>query len=111
MLQGTEHLFNPVTPRPQPQQARGLERRGETEQVKPILTGLVDDEHGDRAIGRTRGPQTSIATVRCVKALTKGPIVLRMHQISTLYLATIFKVKGIGGSAIPAHSLGTSALH
>src|SRR5712691_2673846 len=93
MLQGTEHLFNPVTPRPQPQQARGLERCSETEQVKPILTGLVDDEHGDRAIGRALGPQTGIATVRCVEALPKGPIVLLMHQISPLYLAAILDRK------------------
>src|SRR5882724_911382 len=100
MLQGTEHLCNPVTPRPQPQPARGLERRGETEQVKPILTGLVDDAHGDRAIGRTLGPQTGRATVRCVEALTKGPIVLLMPQISTLYLAAILKVKGRGGFAL-----------
>src|SRR5712692_4388542 len=97
MLQGTEHLCNPVTPCPPPQQARGLERRGETAQVKPILTGLVDDEHGDLARGRTLGPQTGLATVRCVKALTKGPIVILMHHISPLYLATILKVKGIGG--------------
>jgi len=100
MLQGTEHLCNPVPPRPQPSQARGLERCRETKQGKPIRTGLVDDEHGDRAIGRTLGPKPGIATVRCVEALTKGPSVLRMYQISPLDLAAICQVKGIGGFAL-----------
>jgi hypothetical protein len=100
MLQGAEHLFNPVPTRPQPQQACGLERRGETQQVKPLLTGFVDNEHGDRAVGRTLGPQPGLATVPCVEALTQRPILVLINQISPFDLAAICQVKGLGGFAL-----------
>ena len=100
MLQGAEHLLNPVTTRPQPQQARGLEQCGETEQVKPILTGFINDNQGDFAIGRTLGPQPGIATAWRMEALPKGSSVLLMHQIRPFDLATVFKVKDIGGFAL-----------
>src|SRR5499427_11083477 len=100
MLQGAEHVFNPVPTRPQPQQARGLERRGEAQQVKPLLTGFVDEEHSDCAVGWTRGPQTSIATVRCVETLTEGPLLVLINQISAFDLAAVCQVKGIGGFAL-----------
>src|SRR4029453_10003284 len=104
MLQGAEHLFDPVPTRPQPQQARGLERRGETQQVKPLLTGFVDDEHSDRAVGWTLGLQSGVATVPGVEALMKRPILVLINQISSCDLAAICQVKGIGGFALDQES-------
>ena len=100
LLQGTEHLCKPVTPRPQPQPARGLERCSATEPIQPLLPRLVDDEPSDRARGRALGPPTGRATVRGVAALPQGPSVLLMHHISPLSLAAIFQVKGRGGLAL-----------
>lgn len=100
MLQGAEHLCDPVPTRPQPQQACGLERRGETQQGKPLLTGFVDDEHSDRAVGWTRGLQPGVATVPGVEALTQRPILVLINQISAFDLAAIGQVKGLGGFAL-----------
>src|SRR5262249_14511608 len=104
MLQGAEHLFNPVPTRPQSQQARGMERRGATQQVKPLHTWFVYDEHGYCAVCRTLGPQPGIATVSCVEALTKRPILVLINQISSFDLAAICQVKGIGGFALDQES-------
>src|SRR5215471_5456619 len=104
MLQDAEHGFNPVPTRPQPQQARGLERRGEAQQVKPLLTGFVDEEHGDCAVGWTGGLQPGVATVPSVEALTKRPRLVLSNQISAFDLAAICQVKGIGGFALDQKS-------
>src|SRR5215831_12171092 len=100
MLQSAAYVFNPVPTRPEPQQARGLERRGEAQQVKSFRTGFSDDEHGDRAVGRTLGLQPGIATVPCVEALPKRPMLIRINQISAFDLAAICQGKGIRGFAL-----------
>ena len=98
-LQGTAHRGHPVTPRPQPPQARGLERCSATAQGQPIRTGLVDDEPRARALGRALGPPPGLAPVRGVEALPQGPSVLLLHHIRPLALAAILQGKGRGGCA------------
>jgi hypothetical protein len=94
MLQGTAHLCSPVTTRPQPQQAGRLERRGDTQQVKPLCAGFVDHEPGARSRGRTLGPPPGLATVRRVEALTPGPSRRRMHPSRALPLAASGSITG-----------------
>ena len=74
-LEGAEHLFNQVPTRPDPQQTRGANLCGQTEQVDAILTELVYQDQGDFAIGSTLSPQAGIATAWCLQTLTPGPMV------------------------------------
>src|SRR5439155_8875271 len=99
MLEGAEHLFNQVPTRPDPQQACGANRCGQTEHIETILTGLVHQNQSDLAIGCTLGSQPGIATARRVQTLTPWPSVA-VDQIASFDLAAIVQDKGIGRFAL-----------
>src|SRR6266851_8822213 len=99
MFQDAEHLFDPMSLIPGLDQPRYLDRERHRDQIKWLLTGLVNQDEQDLTIGWTPGAQPHIAAARCMKTLLPGPIV-GLDQVRAFDLASVFKGEGIGAFAL-----------
>src|SRR5215475_3013126 len=94
VLQGAKTVLDPVTPLPGPDEPRPADGRVETHHVELLLPGLTDYDDHHRTIRRTGGPQPRIAHAGDLRALTPGPLALRL-QITSLGLAPIWQLEDI----------------
>src|ERR671929_1000692 len=88
VLQGPKTVLDPVAPLPCPYESWPADGRVETHHVELLLPGLTDHDDRHRAIRRTGSSQPRIAHAGDLRALTPGPIALRL-QVTPLALAPI----------------------
>src|SRR5712692_11970099 len=104
MFQDAEHLFDPMSLIPGLDQPRYLDRERHRDQIKWLLTGLVNQDEQDLTIGWTPGAQPHRAAARCMKTLLPGPIV-GLYHVRAFDLASVFEGEGRGAFAL--HQQGT----
>src|SRR6266568_7963337 len=100
VLQGAKTVLDPVPPLPRPDEPRPADGRVQTHHVELLLSGLTDHEERHRAIRRTGGPQPRIAHAGDLRAVTPGPIALRL-QVTPLDLVPIGQLEDI--RTLPFH--------
>src|SRR5216683_7075943 len=103
VLQSPKTVLDPVAPLPRSYEPRPADGRVETHHVELLLTRLLDNDDGHRAIRRTGGPQPHITHPRDLRAVTPGPLTL-MLQVLPLDLAPVCQRKDI--CAFPFHEEG-----
>src|SRR5215813_14132109 len=79
VLQGAKTVLDPPATLPCPDEARRADGRVETHHVELLLPGLTDHDDRHRAIRRTGSSQPRIAHAGDLRALTPGPIALRLQ--------------------------------
>ena len=92
-------MLDPVTLIASLNQPRHRDLKGHRDQIKRLVTRLVDDHQQNLTIGATSSPQPHIAATWGMQTLWPAPIV-RFDQVRPLDLATLFQGKGIGTLAL-----------
>src|SRR6266853_3238764 len=94
VLQGSKTVLDPPATLPRPYEARRADGRVETHHVELLLPGLTNHDDRHRAIRRTGGLQPRIAHAGDLRAVTPGPIAVRL-QIVALDLPPIGQFEDI----------------
>src|SRR5712692_9938180 len=103
VLQRPKTVLDPPATLPRPYEPRPADGRVETHHIDLLLTRLLDNDDGHRAIRRTGSPQPHITHPRDLRAVTPGPLTL-MLQVLPLDLAPVCQRKDI--RAFPFHEEG-----
>src|SRR6266849_3579020 len=99
VLEGPETVLDPPATLPRPYEPRPADGGCETHHVELLLPGLTDHDERHRAIRRTGGPQPRIAHAGNLRAVTPGPIALRL-QVTPLDLAPIGQLEDIRADTV-----------
>src|SRR5438552_4976087 len=81
VLQGPKTVLDPVAPLPCSYEPRRADGRVETHHVELLRPRLTDHDERHCAIRRTRRPQTRKAHAGDLRAVTPGPIALRLQVL------------------------------
>jgi len=100
MRHETKHLLNPVALIPGLNQPRHLDVEGHRDQIKRLVTGLVDHHEPHLTIGTASSSQPHITTPWGMKTPFPEPIV-DFDQVRALDFATVFEGKSIVAFALP----------
>src|SRR2546421_11108725 len=94
VLQRPKTVLDPPATLPRPYEPRPADGRVETHHVELLLTRLLDNDDGHRAIRCTGGPEPHITHPRDLRAVTPEPLTL-MLQVLPLDLAPVCQRKDI----------------